>query len=422
MEAHLVSEPVILFVLLMLSAFFSSAETALTTVNRLRIRMLAEQGRRDAATLLKVLENPDKMLAVILVGNNIVNLYAASLTTTFTMRVFGSAAVGIGTGILTVAVLVFGEITPKTMATRMSDRLALSVAGVIRLLMFLFTPVVFSVNRLSALVLKLLHVKGGKDSEKLTTEELRTMVRAGQEDGAIQEGEQQMLDNVFNFRETLTKDIMIPRIRMVCVEEGADYETLMTLFRREKYTRIPVCRDSPDTIVGILNVKDLLLRDPGIRFCISDVMREPLFTHEYKKTAELMVEMRKDYSNIAIVLDEYGVTAGMVTMEDMLEEIVGEIRDEYDTDEDKRIRQLSKGEFLIDGDLRISELNESLHLNLESEDYDSVAGFMIGSLDHLPKRGEFVDAGEARLIAERTDKNRITKIRLRLTNQKSVVN
>lgn len=422
MNTHDTADLCLLLLLLLLSAFFSSAETALTTVNRIRIRTLADQGRKDAAALLRLFRDPEKMLSVILVGNNIVNLYASSLATTLTMSVFGSAAVGISTGVLTLAVLVFGEVAPKTMATRNAERLALSISGIIYVLMVVLAPIVFLVNHLAYLVLRMLNVQEKGDGSKLTTEELRTIVRVGQEDGAIQQGEQEILNNVFDFRDTLTKDIMIPKIRMVCVEEEASYDALLALFRREKYTRIPVCRESPDTIVGILNVKDLLLTEADEHFRIADVMREPFFTHEYKKTAELMIEMRKNYSNLAIVLDEYGVTAGMVTMEDLLEEIVGEIRDEYDTDEDRPIRQLSKGEFMLDGDLRISELNESLKLKLASEDYESVAGLIIGLLDHLPKRGEFVDCGGVRLIVERTDKNRITKIRLQLPHQKSVVN
>ncbi|KAB0576860.1 CBS domain containing-hemolysin-like protein [Fusobacterium naviforme] len=408
--------------LLMLSAFFSSSETALTTVNRIRIRTLAERGSKKALLLLRVFEQPEKMLSVILVGNNVVNLYASSLATTLTIHLFGNRAVGAATGLLTLAVLVFGELAPKTMATREAERISLRVAGTIRALMFLLTPVVYVVDVLTAAVLRVLGFHSSGRRETVTAEELRTIVRVGHEEGVIEQDERVLLDNVFDFGEILARDIMIPRIDMICVEEHDDYETLMELVRREKYTRIPVCRDSPDVIVGILNVKDLLFRDAEQLFSIPELMRAPLFTYEHKKTAELMVEMRKNFTNIAIVLDEYGVTAGMVTMEDILEEIVGEIRDEYDTDEEKSIRRVAPGEYLVDGNLRISELNDVLHLALSSEDFESVGGLVMGLLDHLPKKGESVSSSGVRLRVERMEKNRVAQLRLWCPAEKSVVN
>ncbi|MGP1348633.1 MAG: hemolysin family protein [Stomatobaculum sp.] len=412
MEGHDLFDLLLLFLLLALSAFFSSSETALATVSHIRLRTLAEQGKRDAAAALKILERPERALSVILIGNNIVNLYASSLATTLTIRLFGSRAVGAATGVLTLAVLVFGEVTPKTMATRDAERIALRAAGIIRILMFVMTPAVVVVNALASVVLKLLGAEKNGKRETVTAEELRTIVRLGHEEGVIERDERVLLDNVFEFGETMARDIMIPRIDMVCVEENESYEGLLALFRREKYTRIPVCRDTPDTIVGILNVKELLLRDQEKNFQLRDFMREPLFTYEQKKTAELMVEMRKNYSNIAIVLDEYGVTAGMVTMEDILEEIVGEIRDEYDTDEEKSIRCVAENEYLIDGNLKLTDLNDALDLKLSSEDFDSVGGLVMGRLGHLPKKGDRVVCGGLQLVVERMNKNRIAKLRL----------
>ena len=418
MDTKDLTELLLLIFLLMLSGFFSSAETALTTANRIRIRTQAEHGDKNARILLKILDQPDKMLSVILVGNNIVNLYASSLATTFTIHVVGSRAVGIATGILTLLVLVFGEITPKTVATHSADTMALKIAPVIRFLMIVLTPLVIIVNALAGAVMKLLRTDRENTKETLTEEELRTIVQVGHEEGVIEKEEQQMIDNVFDFGDTIARDVMIPRIDMTWIPEDADYDTVLSTFREDKYTRMPVCRDSADTVVGIINVKDLLLRDPGKPFRIADCMREPLFTHERKKTSELMREMRKNYTNIAIVLDDYGVTAGMVTMEDLLEEIVGEIRDEYDTDEEKSIRRTGDGEYAVEGDVRIQELNETLGLDLSSEENETVGGLVVELLDHLPETGESVAMGNVRFTVREMDKNRIGKLSVLVREKK----
>lgn len=414
MTTRTAAEFSVLILLLILSAFFSSSETALTTANRIRIRTSAEQGKKNAAVLLKILEEPEKMLSVILIGNNIVNLYASSLATSLTIRVFGSQAVGAATGILTLAVLVFGEVTPKTLAARNAEKIALSAAGAIRFLMVVLSPAVFLVNTLAGGLLKLLRADAPGKNSSLTTKELKTIVEVGHEEGVIKKEERELIDNVFDFGGTLTRDIMVPRIDMVCIDENADFEEFMKLFRKEKYTRIPVCRGSADTIVGILNVKDLLLRDPSRKFAVRDYMREALFTYEQKKTSELMVEMRKHFTNIAIVLDDFGVTAGMITMEDILEEIVGEIHDEYDTDEEKPIRRVSAEEYLVDGTTRLTDLNDALGLHLESDDYESLGGLVLGLLDHIPKKGESVDSGGIRFTVDRMDRKRIARVRMRL--------
>ena len=418
MDTKDITELLFLIFLLMLSGFFSSAETALTTANRIRIRTQAEHGDKNARILLKILDQPDKMLSVILVGNNIVNLYASSLATTLTIHVAGSRAVGIATGILTLLVLVFGEITPKTVAAHSADTMALKIAPVIRFLMIVLTPLVIIVNVLAGAVMKLLRTDRENTKETMTEEELRTIVQVGHEEGVIEKEEQQMIDNVFDFGDTIARDVMIPRIDMTWIPEDADYDTVLSTFREDKYTRMPVCRDSADTVVGIINVKDLLLRDPDKPFRIADCMREPLFTHERKKTSELMREMRKNYTNIAIVLDDYGVTAGMVTMEDLLEEIVGEIRDEYDTDEEKSIRRAGDGEYAVEGDVRSQELNETLGLDLSSEENETVGGLVVELLDHLPETGESVSMGDVRFTVREMDKNRIGKLSVRIREKK----
>lgn len=398
-------------VLLGLSAFFSSAETALTTVNRMRVRTLAESGDKRAITLTKVIEDPGKMLSTILVGNNIVNLSASSLMTTLALNLFGSVAVGAATGILTLLILVFGEISPKTLATIHSERLALRYAGIIYLMMTLLTPVIYCINQLSLGFLLLLRVDPNKKQEAITEDELRTIVEVSHEEGVIESEEKKMINNVFDFGDSVAKDVMVPRIDMVMVDVDTTFEELMEIFRREKFTRFPVYEGTTDNVIGIINVKDILLAERH-SFAIRDFLRQPLYTYEYKKTAELMAEMRKTLHNIIIVLDEYGATAGMVTLEDMLEEIVGEIRDEYDEDEEDAVRMIAADEYLVSGSTKLDDLNSWLDLKLESEDYDSIGGLVIGLLDHLPEEGEEVCHEGLRFVVERVEKNRIEKIHL----------
>ncbi|MCI8866013.1 MAG: HlyC/CorC family transporter [Lachnospiraceae bacterium] len=406
-------------VLLGLSAFFSSAETALTTVNRMRVRTLAEAGDKRALVLTKVIEDPGKMLSTILVGNNVVNLSASSLMTTLTLQLFGSKAVGVATGVLTLLILVFGEISPKTLATIYSEGLALRYAKVIYFLMTLLTPVIFCVNQLSLGFLLLLRIDPKKKQEAITEDELRTIVEVSHEEGVIEIEEKKMINNVFDFGDSVAKDVMVPRIDMVMVEVNTNFRELMEIIRREKFTRFPVYEGTTDNVIGIINVKDILLAENRHNFAIRAFMRQPLYTYEYKKTAELLAEMRKTFNNVIIVLDEYGATAGMVTLEDLLEEIVGEIRDEYDEDEEETIKKIADNEYVVNGSVKLDDLNGWLELKLKSDDYDSIGGLVIGLLDHLPDEGETVNHGNLRLVVERVEKNRIEKIHLYILGQES---
>ncbi len=417
-DANVMVQLAIVVILLLLSAFFSSAETALTTVSKMRVRTLAESGNRRAQVLAKVIENPGKLLSAILIGNNIVNLSASSLTTALVINIWGDKIVGVATGVLTLLILVFGEITPKTLATLYSEQLSMAYATIIYWLMVVATPFIFIMNRLSMGVLFLLRVDPKKKQESITEDELRTIVEVSHEEGVIESEEKKMINNVFDFGDARAKDVMVPRIDMVLIDVNASYDELLELFRQERYTRIPVYEETTDNVIGIINVKDLLLIENKEGFSIRDYLRQPLYTYEYKKIAELMVEMRETVTNnIVIVLDEYGSTAGLITLEDMLEEIVGDIRDEYDEDEEEELVQVTEGEYLVDGSMKLDDLNDDLDLKLESEDYDSIGGLVIGLLDHLPEEGEEVNCDGIRLVVDHVDKNRIDKIRLYLPIQ-----
>ena len=405
--------------LLALSAFFSSSETAMMAVNKIRVRNLADAGLSSAQTLMKVLDNQPKMLSAILIGNNIVNISASSLATILVTRAFGDMYVGVGTGILTLLVLIFGEITPKTSATLYSETMALRFAKPIYMIMQVLTPVIFIVDKLSQGVLRLLHVDPNKKQDAITEDELRTIVEVSHEEGVIESDEKKMIYNVFDFGDSVAKDIMVPRIDMTFIDVDATFSEVIEVFREVKYTRYPVYEETTDNVIGIINIKDLLLTENQKKFCIRDYLRQPLYTYEYKKTAELMLEMRKTFNNIVIVLDEYGATAGLITLEDMLEEIVGEIRDEYDEDEEDLIRRIGPREYVVEAAMKLDDLNDQLGLDLESEDYDSIGGFIIGLLDHLPEEGEEVTHKTLRFVVDKVDRNRIDKIHLYIQEEET---
>lgn len=408
----------ILVLLLILSAFFSSAETALTTVNRIRMRSLAEDGNKKAATVLKILDQQDKMLSAILIGNNIVNLSSSSLATVLATKVFGSAGAGIATGILTLCILVFGEISPKNLASANSEKLSMLYAGIIYNLMTILTPVIFIVNLLVRGFMCLLHVDMDRKDDSYTEDELRVIMDVSHEEGVIESEERRMINNVFDFDDSCAKDIMVPRIDMQFIDVEATYEDVLSAIRTQMYTRMPVYEDTTDNVIGILNIKDLILIGKKESFHVRDYMREAYYTYEFKKTSELFMDMKNNSIAMAIVLDEYGATAGLVTLEDLIEEIVGEIRDEYDADELNDIQKISDREYSIDASIRLDDLNDVLDLNLQSDDYDSLGGLIIGLLDRLPDAGETVQDDVYTFTVESIDKNRIERIRLLLPEAK----
>ncbi len=405
----------VLFILLFLSSFFSSAETAFSTVSRIRIRTLCEEGDKRALTAQSVLDRYSKMLSAILIGNNIVNLSASSLTTTLATDLFGSVAVGIATGVLTVLVLLFGEIVPKTKAMSRAEKMVLSYAKIITLLMWILTPVIFIIDKMSNALLRLSHIDPNQKIAALTESDLHTLIDVSHEDGVIESEEKEMIHNVFDFSDSVAKDIMIPRINMTTISLSAGYRDVLRVFQDSMYTRIPVFDDDPDYIIGIINIKDFLLLTNKSAFHVQDILREVHYTYEYKNPSDLMLEMREKGSAVFMVQNEYGATAGMITFEDLLEEIVGEIRDEYDEDEKELIQALNDGEYLIEGSMKLDDINDALSLHLESEDYDSIGGMIIDKLERLPKRMDRVTLENGTVLeASQVRRNRIEKVKLTL--------
>jgi CBS domain containing-hemolysin-like protein len=401
----------ILAVLLILSGFFSSAETALTTLSSVKVRAMVEENpTKRILTLQKILDNKGKLISAILIGNNIVNISASSLTTSLVIRIWGNALVGVGTGILTLFVLIFGEIVPKNWAMYNNETLSLAYAKVIYFLMQVLTPVIFIMDKISGFFLSLMHIDLSK-KPSMTETELKTYVDVSHENGVIEQEEKKLIYNVFEFGDSVAKDIMVPRIDMTTVDVNATYDEVLEIFRESMYTRIPVFENDVDNIIGIIIVKDFLLVPDRYNFKIRDIMREGYYTYEYKKTADLLIEMRLITTNIALVLNEYGATVGMITVEDLLEEIVGEIRDEFDEDEEELLREVNDNEYEVNGSMKLDDINDALGTSFNSEDYDSIGGIIIELLDRFPAEGESVVTDDnITLTAKKVDNNRIEAV------------
>ena len=418
-QAGSIIQIIVVFILLIFSGLFSSAETSLTTVSLYKMKALAEEGNRRAAVVLSLMENPGKVLSAILIGNNIVNITASSLATILATNLFGSAAVGIATGILTVLVLLFGEITPKNLATIYNEKFALFYAIPIKVLSIILTPVIWVLDKLCNFIYWILRVDKSAMNKQMTESELRTIVNVSHEDGVIEGEEKDMITNVVDFGDSIAKEVMIPRTDITMASVDASYEEVLGLFMEEQFSRLPIYEENKENIIGILHMKDLFFyREVEAAekrpFQIRSIMREPYYTYEYQKTSNIMDEMRKNSVSITIVLDEYGAAAGMITLEDLLEEIVGEIRDEYDEYEEEVIKQVGENQYEVDGAAKIDDLNDALELKLESEDYDSVGGYVIELLDHLPKAGETVREQNVEFEVLEADKTRVERVRVTL--------
>lgn len=417
MDSGDVAKGVALIVLLALSAFFSSAETAMMKANKIKLKNMADEGNRRAARLLGILEDNGKLISAILIGNNIVNIAASSLATIIATEIWGNAGAGIATGVLTILVLIFGEITPKTAASAHADSLAMTYCPFIFVWMKVATPLIFLMNFLSGGILRLMGIEPSAKAAAYTPDEIRTIVEASMEDGVLDSEEHEIINNLFDFGDGLAKDIMVPRADMSVLDINSSYADIIERYSEDEFTRYPVFEESSDNIVGMINVKDLLKVKDTEAFTIRDIMREVGYTYEHKKIFELLTEIKKSPTSIIIVLDEYGATTGMITKEDLVEELVGDIRDEYDESEEELVKKLSDNEYIVEGALKLDDLNDYFDFEdedaFESEDYDSIGGLIIELLEHIPEKGEeAVTEKGVRLIVEELDKNRIDKVRI----------
>ena len=412
----IVAQIVIIVILIVLSALFSSSETALTTITPHRLKTLVDEEIPHAIVLEKVLDQKPKMLSVILICNNIVNLTASAMATVVVQQLFGSKAISIGTGILTLLVLIFGEIVPKTMATVRAERMGLRIAPVIHALMIVFIPITAALNFVAKGVLRLFGVRPDERAQSYTENEIRSIVEVSHEEGITTSEEKKIINNVFDFTDTTVKEIMVPRINVTAISINSSFEDLMALFREELFTRYPVYDEEGIHFIGLINVKDLMVleKEQIEHFSVKEILREIDYTYEGKHLSELFLEMKRKRESLMAVLDEYGDLAGIVTMEDILEEIVGDIRDEYDEDEELEIVKISDQRYEVQGHVSLDDVNEKIGTSFESEDYDSIGGLLIEHLERLPESGDSVEVGNCTLTAKEVDKNVIKVVAIQI--------
>ena len=343
-----------LIILLLCSAFFSASETALMTLSKIRLRNMVESKIKGANIINKLLQNPSKLLGGILVGNNIANIGASALATSLAITYFKDSGVAIATFTMTILVLIFAEITPKSLAAQNSEKIALKIAKPLSLITFILNPLITVLIYITNTIIKMLGGEVNKSRPFITEEELKTMVSVSHEEGMLEGEEKQMIYNVFDFRDSQAKDVMTPRTDMIVANSNSTYAELINVFRKEQFSRLPIYEDTVDNVIGVLYIKDLIFFEDGKEeFKIEKHMRTPYFTYEFKSTADLFADMRLKRIPISIILDEYGGTAGLVTFEDLVEEIVGDIDDEYDDDIDK-IQVIKEDEFIVAGEDRKS--------------------------------------------------------------------
>lgn len=389
------------------------SETALMAISKIRTRHLVEEGVRGAKILQKLVEDPNKLLGAVLIGNNIVNIASSAIATTIATGLFGSGSgVAIATGIMTVLVLIFGEITPKSLAKQNSEKISLKVAKPISMVVVILRPLIAVFTGVSSVFIKLFGGDPKASEPFITQEELKTMVGVSEEEGVLEDVEKEMIFNVFDFVDAQVKDVMIQRVDIVAINKDSSYKEILEIIRKEQFSRIPIYDDTIDNIVGVLNVKDLIVQEKNnLQFNVLDYAREPFYTFEFKKIKEVLNEMKKTRNHMAIVLDEYGGTVGIITIEDLIEEIVGDIEDEYD-EHNEIIKVIKEDEYIVDGSAKLDDISDLIGVNMESEELDSVGGLIIEELGRIPEEHEEVIIDHIKFVVEEVEKNRIKKVRI----------
>lgn len=410
---------VFLVFLILLSGFFSAAETALMSLNKIKIKQLVEDGVKGAKEIQEITDNPSEILSTILVCNNIVNILASSISTVIFINLFVGFGAGVATSIstlvLTIVILIFGEITPKTIAVIKAEKLAFALYKPLKLVLVLLKPIVFIFSKISKFIMLIFGIKEQELHTNITEEELKSIVSFSQEEGVLEVEDKKLIYNVFEFGDLKVKDVMIPRVDMITLSKNSTYDEIVSVFKTERFSRVPVYKDNIDNIIGVINIKDLFFIDKEDDFVIDKYIRDVHSTHEYKKIRDLFNEMKKKRNHMAIVRDEYGGTIGLVTIEDLIEEIVGDIEDEYDEVVDKEIQVVNEKEYLIVGTLKIDTLNDMLGINIESE-FETIGGYIIEKIGRLPQNGEIVEVDNVKFKIENIGKNRIKGLRVYFDN------
>jgi len=397
----------ILLVLIVLSGFFSSSETALFSISKARARHLAKEGGKTNQLIKKMKEDPHRLLSTILIGNNLVNIGASALATAITIDLVSNNAVGIATGVMTFLILVFGEIFPKSVATRNNVLVAKATIIPLFWLSILFYPLILFLNFIPRLTGRIKH------KPRVTEQELLTFVEVVEEEGEIKEEEKELIHNIFEFDDTNVSEIMSPRADMFTVEAGAELD--LEKIVESGFTRIPVIEKDIDHVVGILNIKDLFLQyaKDNLPIDVRKIMQPPYFVPENKKLDSLLQAFKRRKQHMAIVVDEHGGISGLITLEDALEEIVGEITDETDKAE-PGIVKVKGNEWIVPGKSDIEEVNEKIPMNIpESKDYDTFSGFVLNTIERIPREKEEISIGKFVVTVKEMDGNRIREYLVR---------
>ena len=429
----LIFEAVALLGFIILSAFFSGTETALFSLNKLQLKKMQKEEENNwrVKSIIRLLDDPQRTLISILVGNMFVNISASSLATYLAIKLFGSIGISIASGIMIFVILVFGEIVPKSLAVANAEGISKKVARPIEIISIGLLPLI----RFFKMIIKIMYYFFGKKSLKekkeITEEDLITLIEAGKDEGVIEEEEKKMIRNIFEFGDTMVKEVMIPRVDMDCISSDTKLNSILKLIKRMGHSRIPVYEETIDNIIGILYAKDLL----GIyekwytskeKFDLKEIIREAYFVPENKKIDDLLDIFQRDKIQIAIAIDEYGGTAGLVTMEDVVEEVVGEIIDEYDK-EIKLFEITEDNTVIADGNISIEKINDILNIEIPENDFETLGGFIFDLLGRVPKKNEKIKYQNFQMVIERVAKNRIRRVKIikklpKLENDISVKN
>ena len=402
---------IVIIVGIILSAFFSSSETALTSVNIFKIRQMEKNGVEKAPLVRKLVDNIGSVLTTILIGNNIVNIVTTTIATIFFTEVMGPKGAVISPIILTIVVLIFGEVTPKNIAAANSEKLALNVARPIKLLDFIFKPVNFILGKITGAITKVF-VGEEEESSLVTEEDLKTIVDVSEEQGVINNEESEMINNVFEFGNSYVSDIMTARTNMEAISIESDQEELYEMLKETNHSRIPVYGKNIDNILGILHMKDIVsaIAD-GKELNLEEIIRPAYYVYDNMHIFDLFTNMRSENVSLAIVIDEYGGTSGLVTIEDIVEELVGEIDDEYDKDE-KDIFKLTENSYLVKPALHLSDFNDYFNLELEEIKNDSIGGYVIDQLSRIPEQGDSVEIENLKITVDEVDRYKIEMLKV----------
>ena len=414
MESDILPQFILLFILLAFSAYFSVCEIALTALSKIKLKVMIDSDVKGASRVEKVVRDSRKLFSTILVGSNITNILAPVVATSIAIELGGNNtwAIGISTVIITIIVLIYCEMVPKMYAVQNPEKISLLVAGSIAFFMRIFTPFIYIFGLIAEISIKALGVDPHKVAPFMTKEELKSIISVSHEEGILKDDDKDMIDNVFGFREHQAKDVMTPRTDLVFVSSVASHEEIDGIFKEERFSRMPVYNGNFDEIIGILHFKDFIYAsNKSDDFKVEDIMRKPFFTYELKSTTELFQQMKKNSAYIAVVLDEYGGTSGIITVEDLIEEIVGEINDEHD-DGEQDIQALKDGEYIVNGSTRIEDVNGALGTKMYSDHFDSIGGYVTGLIGHIPGNGHAIEHDNIKFVIQEVRKNKIEKVHI----------